>query len=130
MRLLRELLTLDDIGIAMQQNGDESRGVQIHGMDIASGQGSSNTTTAPSKGKGKEATDAAIAKKVTDDDVLMKGVPEETTGGSADLGTAPTLAVGTKRTAAPSNSSSLAKRSFWGPWRAQYVKHPLIWLLS
>jgi hypothetical protein len=35
MRLLRELSTLDDIDITVRQRGDESRGVQIPGEDIA-----------------------------------------------------------------------------------------------
>jgi hypothetical protein len=51
--LLRELLTLADIGIIVQQKGDESRGVQIPGMDTAGGQGGGDTTTTLSKGKGK-----------------------------------------------------------------------------
>jgi membrane protein involved in colicin uptake len=78
----------------------------------------------------KEVMDADVAKKATDNAALMKGVAEETTRGSTNPGTTPTPAVGTKRPAALSGSSLPANQSFRGSWRAWYVKHSLIWLLS
>jgi hypothetical protein len=48
-RLLRELSMLDVIDIIAWQRGDESRGVQIPGADVADDQGS--VSTGPSSGK-------------------------------------------------------------------------------
>jgi hypothetical protein len=55
MRLLRELPTLDNIGIAVRQRGDESRGIHIPRVDIASSQGCVSTSPGSGKGKGKAA---------------------------------------------------------------------------
>jgi hypothetical protein len=54
-RLLRQLPTLDDIGIAVRQSGDESQGVQIPRTDVASSQGGVSTSPDSSKGKSKVA---------------------------------------------------------------------------
>jgi hypothetical protein len=59
---------LDNIGITVQQKGDESRGVQIPGTNTTSGQGGGDTTTAPSKGKGKAMQVIASDDKVLSDD--------------------------------------------------------------
>jgi hypothetical protein len=56
---------LDDIGVIVQQKGDESRGVQIPGMDTAGGQDGDDTTAAPSKVKG-----TAMQVIYSDDEVL------------------------------------------------------------
>jgi hypothetical protein len=44
---------MDDIGIALIQRGDQSRGVQIPGAGAAGGQGGAAPSPAPTKGKGK-----------------------------------------------------------------------------
>jgi hypothetical protein len=66
--LLRELPTLDDIGVTVQQKGDESWGVQISRMDTAGGQGGGGTPMAPSKGKGKAVRVVASDDEVSSDD--------------------------------------------------------------
>jgi hypothetical protein len=53
MGLLRELSTLDDIDITVRQRGDESRGVQIPGEDIADSWGGASTDPSSDKEKGK-----------------------------------------------------------------------------
>jgi hypothetical protein len=53
MRLLRELLTLDDIDITTRQRGDEYRGIQIPRADAAGGQGIASTGPISGKEKGK-----------------------------------------------------------------------------
>jgi hypothetical protein len=67
-RLLRELPTLDEISITMQLKGDESWGVLITRVDVASG--SSGTSTSPNtdKGKGKAAMPVCSNDKVSSDD--------------------------------------------------------------
>jgi hypothetical protein len=67
-RLLRELPTLDNIGIAVWQKGDESQDVQIPRTDTAGGQGGGDTTTAPSKGKGKAVRAITNDNEVSSDD--------------------------------------------------------------
>jgi hypothetical protein len=47
--------TLDDIDVVARQRGDESRGVQILGTNVADGQGGASTSPGSSKGKGKVA---------------------------------------------------------------------------
>jgi hypothetical protein len=51
--LLVAMPSMDDVGIAPIQRGDQSRGVQIHGTGAVGGQGGAVSISAPSKGKGK-----------------------------------------------------------------------------
>jgi hypothetical protein len=51
--LLVAMPSMDDIGIALIQRGDQSRGVQIPGTGTTGGQGGVASTPDPSKGKGK-----------------------------------------------------------------------------
>jgi hypothetical protein len=72
-QLLRELPTLDDIGFTVKQKGDECWGVQIPWTDAIRGQGGGNTTTAPSKGKGKVMQVIASDDEVSsNDDALLE----------------------------------------------------------
>jgi hypothetical protein len=59
---------LDDIGIAMRQKGDESRGVQIPGPDTAGGPGVSSADPNASKGSGKAVTPVRSDNEVLSDD--------------------------------------------------------------
>jgi hypothetical protein len=45
---------LDEINIAARLKGNESRGVHIHGADVAGGPGVPSTGPDTSKGKGKQ----------------------------------------------------------------------------
>jgi hypothetical protein len=53
MLLLVAMPSMDDVGIAPIQRGDQSCGVQIPRTGTASGQGGATSTPAPSKGKEK-----------------------------------------------------------------------------
>jgi hypothetical protein len=51
-RLTKEMPTLDNIDITVQQMGDQSRGMRIHGTDIAGGQRGASASSGSSKGEG------------------------------------------------------------------------------
>jgi hypothetical protein len=51
--LLVMMPLMDNIGIALVQRGDQSRGIRIPGIGTAGGQGGAVSTPAPSKDKGK-----------------------------------------------------------------------------
>jgi hypothetical protein len=53
MLLLVAMPSIDNIGIASVQRGDQSHGIRIPGTGVAGGQGGSVSTLAPSKDKGK-----------------------------------------------------------------------------
>jgi hypothetical protein len=61
------LVSMDNIGIATIQRGDQSRGMQILGVDAAGGQGGADTAPAPSKSKGK------VVRTVHSDDEVLSG---------------------------------------------------------
>jgi hypothetical protein len=65
MRLLRELPTLDEIGIDVRLKGDESRGALIPEADVAGGPGGMSTSPNASKGTGK------VAMPVHSDDEVL-----------------------------------------------------------
>jgi hypothetical protein len=67
-RLLKELLTLDDIGIVTRQRGNDSRGVQIPGADVAGGLGAPSVGLDTSKGKGKVVIVVCSDNEVSSDD--------------------------------------------------------------
>jgi hypothetical protein len=67
-RLLQELPTLDEIGLAVRHKGDESRGVQIPGTDVAGGPSTPSAGSGPRKGKGKVATPVPSNDEVSSDD--------------------------------------------------------------
>jgi hypothetical protein len=67
-RLLQELPTLDEIGIAAWQKGNKSRGVQIPGADVAGGPDAPSVGPGSSKGKGKVATPVRSDDEVSPDD--------------------------------------------------------------
>jgi hypothetical protein len=66
--LVQELPTLDEIGIAARQKGDESQGVQIPGADVAYGSGAPSDSLDLGKGKGKAATPVRSDDEVSSDD--------------------------------------------------------------
>jgi hypothetical protein len=87
MRLLRELPTLDDIGITVQQKGDESRGVQIPRADVDGGPGGVSTGPDPGKGKGKVAAPVRSDDEVSlDDDHPCRGGGYSIAAGSSSAG--------------------------------------------
>jgi hypothetical protein len=103
--------TYDVMAVAVKATADKEV------MDVAATKKAMNdvkVVEAAKVAENKEATNATVAKKATDDATLMKGVPEEATGGSADPGTTPTPAVGAKRCAALSHSSPSTKWPFRG----------------
>jgi hypothetical protein len=51
--LLVVMTSMDDIGIALIQMGDQSSGVQIPGIGTLGGQGGATSTLAPQQGKGE-----------------------------------------------------------------------------
>jgi hypothetical protein len=60
--LLKEMPTLDDMDVIVEQVGDMSRGVQICDTDVASGQGGADATLCFGKGKEKEVPTGSASK--------------------------------------------------------------------
>jgi hypothetical protein len=59
---------LDDIGIVTRQRGNDSRGVQIPGADVAGGPGAPSVGPDTSKGKGKVVIAVRSDNEVSSDD--------------------------------------------------------------
>jgi hypothetical protein len=71
--MLVSMPLMDNIGIAMIQRGEQSRGLWITGADTASGQGGANTALIPSKSKGKVVRTIRIDDEVSSfDDILLQ----------------------------------------------------------
>jgi hypothetical protein len=66
--LLVVMPSMDDVGIAPIQRGDQYRGIQIPGASAAGGKGGAVPTPAPSKGKGKVVRVICSDNEVSSDD--------------------------------------------------------------
>jgi hypothetical protein len=66
--LLVVMSSMDDVGIALVQSGDQSHGVQIPGTGVMGGQGGAVSNSTPSKGKGKVARVVHSDEEVSSDD--------------------------------------------------------------
>jgi hypothetical protein len=64
--LLVAMPSMDDVGIAPIQRGDQSRGIQIPEAGAAGSQGGTALSQPPNKGKGK------VVRVIRNDDVLLQ----------------------------------------------------------